>query len=394
MNAGPGRVRTAARFCSAALIAVLLPMAIASLVWQSQRPDVIDGMREQVSTTPIYIASQLGFLAAAVVIMLRRPGNLTGWLFACISVSGLAGGFFYEYALRGTAIDPGSLALAAEASVAFQMTSTPIVGWFILTVLTFPDGRLPGPRWRAAVAIVLAGFVSIVASGIALWPHRGAALLAQELRVDGIAGILWNLPYALFVPVLPAALIGITLRYRRSRGEERQQLKWFVFGVGMSLDGTFIGPFRGDVTGEVIAGFALCLIPLATAIAILKYRLYDIDVIINRALVYSVLSAALVIFYLTLVFALQTVLPLETDSDLAVAGSTLAAAALFQPLKTRIQSFIDRRFYRSKYDAALTLEALGQRLRDEVDLSALEKDVMSVVGNTMQPRHVSMWVRT
>ena len=386
-------VRTTARLCSVGLIAVLVPMAIVSFVWQNQRPDVIDGMREQVSTTPIYIASQLGFLAGAVVIMLRRPVNLTGWLFACISVSGLAGGFFYEYALRGTLIAPGSVPFAPEASIAFQMTSTPIVGWFILTVLTFPDGRLPGPRWRAAVAIVLAGFVAILASAIALWPHRGAPLLAQELQVEGVAGILWNLPYALFVPVLPAALVGITLRYRRSRGEERQQLKWFVFGVGMSLVGTFVGPFRGDVTGEVIAGFALCLIPLATAIAILKYRLYDIDLIINRALVYSALTAALVIVYLSLVFALQTLLPLKTDSDLAVAGSTLAVAALFQPLRTRIQNFIDRRFYRSRYDAAVTLAALGQRLRDEVDLATLERDVMSVVGETVKPRHVSMWVR-
>ena len=383
-----------ARLCSVALVAVLLPMAIASLIWQSQRPDVIGGMREQVSTTPIYIASQLGFLAAAVVIMQRRPGNLTGWLFACISVSGLAGGFFYEYALKGTVIDPGSVSFAAEASVAFQMTSTPIVGWFILTVLTFPDGRLPGPRWRVAVGIVLLGFVAILASGIALWPHRGADLLAQELRVDGIAGILWNLPYALFVPVLPAALLGITLRYRRSSGEERQQLKWFVFGVGMSLVGTFVGPFRGDVTGEVVAGFALCLIPLATAIAILKYRLYDIDVIINRALVYSVLTAALVGVYLALVFALQNILPLRTDSDLAVAASTLAAAALFQPLRVRIQHFIDRRFYRSKYDAALTLQDLTTRLRDEIDLVTLQNDVMAVVVDTVKPRHVSLWVRT
>lgn len=385
--------RTLARSCAIALVVVLVPMAIVSLLLQGQRPDVIDGMREQVSTTPIYIASQLGFLAGAAVIMLRRPENRTGWLFGCISVSGLAGGFFYEYALRGTALDPGSVPFAAEASVAFQMTSTPIIGWFILTVLTFPDGRLPGPRWRLAVGIVLAGFVAILASGVALWPHRGAALLAQELHVDGIAGVLWNLPYVLFVPVLPAALVGITLRYRRSRGEERQQLKWFVFGVGLSLVGTFVGPFRGDVTGEVIAGFALCLIPLATAIAILKYRLFDIDVIINRALVYSALTASLVVVYLTLVFALQTILPIETDSDLAVAGSTLAAAALFQPLRSGIQSFIDRRFYRSKYDATITLEALGQRLRDEVDLATLEKDVMSVVGETVQPRHVSMWVR-
>ena len=386
-------VRLLSRLTVTALVAVLLPMAIASLVWQSQRPDVIDGMREQVSTTPIYIASQLGFLAAAGVIMLRRPENVTGWLFACISVSGLAGGFFYEYALKGTAVDPGSVPLAAEASVAFQMTSTPIVGWFILTVLTFPDGRLLGRLWRVAVGVVLAGFVAVVASGIALWSHRGAALLAQELRVDGIAGILWNLPYVLFVPLLPAALVATVARYRRSRGEERLQLKWFVFGVAMSLVGTFVGPFRGDVTGEVIAGFALCLIPLATAIAILKYRLYDIDLIINRALVYAALTAALISVYLALVFAFRTLLQLGTDSDLGVAASTLAAAALFSPLRTRIQSFIDRRFYRNKYDAGLALRDLSQRLRDEVALENLTVDVLGVVNETVRPTHASLWIR-
>jgi hypothetical protein len=133
--------------------------------------------------------------------------------------------------------------------------------------------------------------------------------------------------------------------------------------------------------------------PVATAIAILKYRLYDIDVIINRTLVYSSLTAALVLVYLLLVFALQTVLPLGTDSDLAVAASTLAAAALFQPMRTRIQSFIDRRFYRSKYDAGLTLARLNRRLRNEVDLSSLERDVLSVVVETVRPRHASLWVR-
>jgi hypothetical protein len=198
------------------------------------------------------------------------------------------------------------------------------------------------------------------------------------------------------------AVVSLFVRFRRARGDERQQIKWFASASVLSLVFVFAWNFLLDAD-DILLQASLALvsltlapaIPIATGIAIFKYRLYDIDRIINRALVYAVLTASLVLVYLGGVVSLQYAFRMITgrESQLGVVASTLAIAALFNPLRRSIQAVIDRRFYRNKYDAAKTLEAFGARLRDEVDLNGLSDGLVGVVRDTMQPAHVSLWLR-
>jgi hypothetical protein len=195
-----------------------------------------------------------------------------------------------------------------------------------------------------------------------------------------------------------AGMVSVVVRFRRSRGEERQQMKWFTFAVVLLIvEFVFQSAILDGAGGDripVIDGIAMALVPISAAVAIFRYRLYDIDVVINRALVYGALTAVLAAAYLGLVVVFQEVLsPLTADSDVAVAGSTLAVAALFRPVRARVQEFIDRRFYRHKYDASETLEEFASSLRDEVDLDSLSRELVGVVADTMQPAHASLWLR-
>ena len=229
----------------------------------------------------------------------------------------------------------------------------------------------------------------------------GIAAAADLLSVAGqVASFLTGVAFL-------GAAASVIVRLRRSHGVERQQLKWFAYVVVMVVGGITLASVSsavGDdkawvqIAGPVgwftaLIGIAFG-IPGATAIAVLRYRLYDIDVVINRTLVYVGLTASLVASYLGAVLLLQLALgPLTEDNDLAIAGSTLAVAAAFRPLRGRIQGLVDRRFYRHKYDAARTIERFGARLRDEVSLDALSSELRGVVADTMQPAQVSVWLR-
>jgi len=220
----------------------------------------------------------------------------------------------------------------------------------------------------------------------------------------------------LFFVCILASVVGLILRYRRSRGEERQQIKWIAFSasvVGLGFVSAMVGGLISFVfapeTWEGTADsaplwfdllFSVVLlsfggVPVAVGIAVLRYRLYEIDILINRALVYGSLTATLAVLYFGSVVSLQAALRVLTgqESTFAVVASTLLIAALFNPLRRRIQGFIDRRFYRRKYDAAKTLEAYNTRLRDETDLDALSGDLVGVARSTMQPEHASLWLR-
>jgi hypothetical protein len=246
--------------------------------------------------------------------------------------------------------------------------------------LLFPDGRLPSRRWRPLAwlsAVPLAIFVVLQAY---LWPYRGRI----PPKLGG--GIIGSLSDVLF-PLM--------FRYRRAAGRERQQIKWFAYATAVFPTVLVVSeylPVRPITYLPLLPAFSL--VPVAVGIAILRYRLYDIDVIINRTLVYGSLTVTLALVYLGGVAATQEIFRVLTSQEqqpqIAIVVSTLVIAALFNPMRRRIQAFIDRRFYRRKYDAAKTLEAFSARLRDETDLERLGEDLVGVVRETMQPAHVSM----
>jgi hypothetical protein len=278
------------------------------------------------------------------------------------------------------------------------------IPWIIVPstflLLLFPDGRLLSRRWRPVAWCAAAAIGGVFVAGVL---HAGHMEDRPQLTnpygvksplVDALQGLSW----LLLVIAIVGSVTSLILRFRRAHGEQRQQMKWLAFAGAVA--GTFVIVFTVlyDVVGEDVANAAIMLgvlsLPLAAGVAILRYRLYDIDVVINRTLVYGALTATLAAAYLGCVLLLQLLLGgITGDSSLAVAVSTLAVAALFRPARARIQDVVDRRFYRRKYDAAQTLERFGSQLRDEVDLGALRAELRSVVVETMQPAHVSVWLR-
>ena len=274
----------------------------------------------------------------------------------------------------------------------------------VFLLLLFPTGRLPTRRWRVAWRRAAVGYVALFTLVSWLSPASQDFRLSSvrnplgfDLRIMNLlAGVVFlSLPLLLLAS--GAAVIGV--RFRRARGDERQQIKWFAYAVVVMVFlftlGQSLGLTQVVLVAPLVFAFPLSGLPVATGIAILKYRLYDIDVIINRTLVYGSLTVALVTLYFGGIVVLQRLFVLLTGekSTLAVVASTLVIAALFNPLRRRIQSFIDRRFYRSRYDATKTLEAFSAKLRDETDLDALNDELVQVVRDYIQPAHVSLWLR-
>jgi len=275
----------------------------------------------------------------------------------------------------------------------------------LLILLLFPTGRPPTQRWRWVGAAAI-GWGSL----FVLMTTLSRRLTTPDLAFDNPIGVLGEGTFELFAGVwivgllmlLMACALALFIRYRRTNDTEREQIKWLLYAcvvfVMIYVGGTIGGlagtnSVGGDVWG-ILFGLSLLMLPAAIGIAVLRYRLYDIDVVINRTLVYIPLTTTLIALYFGGIVVLQRLFLTLTgeQSTLAVVASTLAIAALFNPLRRRIQSFIDRRFYRSKYDAAKTLEAFSVKLRDETDLQTLNNDLVGVVRETMQPAHVSLWL--
>jgi hypothetical protein len=351
-----------------------------------------------VQSAAVGVSSLAGGLLAA-----RRPSNPIGWLLCGITLVWALQQFSFGYAAYGLAAHPGSLP-AANAMALLYVTVGPLslLGGALLFLL-FPDGRLPSSRWRPVVWAGLAATAVVVPGGITDRNSTGnLGIRSPILQVDpGLQRILTPLvggAFLLLFAVLLAAVVSLWLRLRRARGEARQQLKWFAYataflplGFGLAVVGSDPNAPAGQI-GAALLLVAAVAIPLAVAVAILKYRLYDIDRIINRTIIYGLLTAILALGYTGAVLLLGQALG-RGRSNLAVAVATLAVAALVQPARHQIQSMVDRRFNRRRYDAAKSIEAFSVRLREQVDLDTLTAELLAVVDQTMEPTSVSLWLR-
>jgi hypothetical protein len=341
--------------------------------------------------------STVGALVAS-----RRPGNPVGWVLCTIGLTWGAVHISSEYATYALLAAPRSLPAAEAAAWIYSWLWVPGLGVIVFLALLFPSGRLPSPRWRPfawlSVLLVAAGTIAAAFS-----PGPILSLtIRNPLGIEGLPNIHQELQALMFILIFVASA-SLLVRMHRARGVERQQIKWVAYAGalagGASLPTYTVLEARGvgwlEVIGHLPALVGILGVPTAVGIAILRYRLYDIDLLINRTLVYGSLTGVLALVYLGSVVMLQALFRALTGqkSQLAVVASTLAIAALFNPLRRRIQSFIDRRFYRKKYDAAKTLEAFSAKLREETDLDALSGDLVGAVRETMQPAHVSLWLR-
>ncbi len=357
-----------------------------------------------------WLGNALAVVDATVgaIVASRRPENPVGWLLCLSGVAVGASSFTSQYAIYALLARPGSLP-AGEAMAWISAWMLPImIGIQVSYLMLFPTGRLPGRRWRwlawLTVAFVLLGVLTFAFSPGA---HQGSlGPIKNPLGIEGFDVFYEAVLYTMAPLLFGTAALSLFVRLRRAVGVERQQIKWFAYAAAIYalsivinvINLAIVTPPWFEWAGTAFFTAAGTTIPISIGIAILRYRLYDIDVIINRALVYAALTASLAVMYFGGVTVTQAVLQTLGGQgelpQLAVVASTLVTAALFNPLRRRIQSFIDRRFYRRKYDAAKTLEAFGSRLREETDLDALSNDVVGVARRTVQPEHVSLWLRS
>jgi hypothetical protein len=382
----------------AAALAGGLSIADADTDWTAILPPGAAPASEEPLLSALDVTWLVAFALVGAFVASHLPRNPIGWVLSAVPAaltSILLGESVYFHAARAHRHEPGSPAdLGLWVANALWVPAVLLV--LVALPLLVPTGRPPTPRWR------IVGWAA-VAGGVILF--CGNAFLAGPLEnyrwVDNPVGVEWMpafvswIGFALWWATALAAAVSIVVRFRGSRGTEREQLKWFTAAAALIVVAFVLSFALSGVIGEN-AGWALIAlgllgVALAVAIAILRHRLYDIDVVINRALVYGALTATLAATYLALVVLIGLAVG---RSGFAVAASTLAVAALFGPARARIQAVVDRRFYRRKYDAQRTLEAFAARLRDEVALDALDAELRGVISSTMQPAHVSLWLRS
>jgi hypothetical protein len=341
------------------------------------------------------------FAVVGALLVAKRPANPIGWIMSAASLLVLvAASETYAAYVMTTRGRPDWLTIAGVWANSWYWFMF-IALAFIYLPLYFPDGRLPSRRWLPVAVIAGIGALALVVLGM-----LGDTLIGQNIdyRVEnpiGIEGLppVEELPFfaVLSVPLVigcAGAVGAVVVRFRRSRGVERQQIKWFLYASAPIL--TFpITDYLPGIVGNLAFARILIGLPAAIGIAVLRYRLYDIDVVINWTLVYGAVTATLALVYLGSMVILQYALRWLTrgETQLAVVASTLAIAALFSPLRRRVQAFVDRRFYRQIYDAQWVLADFSARLRDETDLGRLSCDLLGVEDETVRPAHASLWLR-
>ena len=387
-----------------ALLAVTLALLAFYLASGLSRPSG-EGIDDFGASDISFTAAFAAFAPMGALIASRRPLNPIGWIACGMGFLVVLAGATYEYAVRALVVDPGSLPFGPEAAWFSSWLWAPGIALMAFLMLLFPTGRPPTRRWRWVAWGAAANLLAVMGAAISLWPERGASMLLEESPGGGpVVQMVIQLGVTIMFVSILLGLVSLLVRFRRSRGEERQQLKWIayvafvaaflIFLEVFALEWLGVGESAFGIATEHLLNLSAAGFPVAAAIAVLRYRLYDIDLIINRTLVYGALTALLAAAYFGVVVVLQNAIPGADDSDLTIAGSTLAVAALFRPLRARVQGFIDRRFYRGKVDAQRTLESFSSRLREDVDLDHLSADLLGVVRDTMQPAHASLWLRT
>jgi hypothetical protein len=385
-----------------ALSVALTALSLLLLVLNLSHPDVhvYDYWLE--NTLSAVLFSTVGAIVAS-----RRAENSVGWLFCLLGLAFSIGHFSSQYAIYAQLAQPDLLPAGQALAWISSWILPPIIVLQVFSFLLFPTGRLPSRRWMWLAWLTMASaVVGTIFSAFSLGANAGLGPVQNPLGIEGFSKVYGAVLTFLTLLVVAAAFSPFA-RLRRAGGVERQQIKWFAYAAAATVGGlvfAYMIPNSLDTppwfewTGYALLIATTPTIPVSIGIAILRYRLYDIDRIINRTLVYGSLSAMLVALYFGGVAITQAIIQALTGREdlpqLAIVASTLVIAALFNPLRRYIQSFIDRRFYRNKYDARKTLEAFSAKLRDETDLGALSNDLVGVVRETMQPSHVSLWLRT
>jgi hypothetical protein len=357
----------------------------------------------------------LGIAAFGLVgalLLYRRPGHRLGWLLAGIGTLALLGGSANEYVLAVTRAGGSASDLVAWLVWLSNWFWWPVVGGvFVFLPLLFPDGRPPTPRWRWVLIIGMLAILGLVLAS-ALQERYTATILGEipsienPLGIEGLTaaeeGVLYEVPAWILLAAFVGAVASMTVRFRRSVGVERLQLKWFSYAVGLMLAWTLLGEVlwesvlgHDDLLGGSVFpfGLLLTLIPITIAVAILRYRLYAIDRIVSRTVSYGLLVGLLAFVYVGGVFVVGSVLP-EAQTDLGVAASTLAVAVLFTPLRQRLQRAVDRRFNRSRYNAERVIEEFARGLRNQVDLGEVSSGLRLVLDRTIQPVTTQIWLRS
>jgi uncharacterized membrane protein YhdT len=348
----------------------------------------------------------ISYAPVGALIASRHPENPVGWLLCLYGFVISLSYFSAEYAIYALLAQPDSLPAGEAMAWVFSWMLPLVIGFSTLSYLLFPTGRLPSRRWRWAVWLTVAFIVvGVLLGAFSSGPLSDLGPIQNPLGIVSLADIYSAILYTTFSVLLVAVISSVFVRLRRAGGVEHQQIKWFAYAVAANaiavvvayvIPGLIETPLWFERVGFALNNIVIPAIPIAIGIAILRYRLYDIDLLINRTLVYGSLTLMLVLVYFGGVTATQVVFTALTGQEeqpqLTIVVSTLLIAALFTPFRHRIQSFIDRRFYRRKYDAAKTLEAFSAKLRTETDLDALSDDLVGVVRETMQPEHVSLWL--
>ena len=384
------------RAWSAWLLAVASLMAVFVLfIWHNDALPATKKISWVLGNVPAW-----AFVTMGAVVVARRPGNRIGWLCYGVGLGQILAGFGGQDAAAALAAGPRPgpvwVVVYELGGLCWELS------WALLALLLllFPTGQLPSPRWRpvawaAGAVLVLAAFSHPFLPG-----PPASGLPPNPIAIPALEGVL-RLAYAsatvVMIGVILAALVSLIVRFRRARGVERQQLKWFAYGTALLLalpasslvGGGLPSPVDGLMTLAIVSA-----IPVTIGLAVLRYRLYDIDRLINRTLVYALLTALLGLGYVAGSLLFVQVAGASSDPpSWLIAAATLAAAAMFRPARRRIQAVVERRFNRRRYNGAQTIEAFSTRLRDEVDLDTLSAELLTVAGRTMEPTTLSLWLR-